>query len=119
MQERGLPQLLAEHRLDAVAVVSTAPPWTIDLVSGDGPRYTSAYLAAIPGYPNVTVPAGYAHGLPVGLSFMGGAWQEGQLLRIAHAFESATGVRRPPQLLDTPMDGRGAGPPMSRPGEAA
>jgi len=98
MREQGLGRVREEKRLDAVAAISTAPPWNIDLVSGDGARYTSAYLAAIPGYPNVTVPAGYLHGLPVGLSFMGGAWQEAQLLGIAHAFESATAVRRPPQL---------------------
>jgi amidase len=99
-REEGMDRLLAEHRLDAVAAISTAPPWSIDLVSGDGPRYTSAYLAAIPGYPNVTVPAGYVHGLPVGLSFIGGAWQEAKLLRLALAFENATAVRRPPQLSE-------------------
>lgn len=102
-EEQGLPRLLAEHGLDAVAVISTAPPWSIDLVSGDGPRYTSAYLAAIPGFPNVSVPAGYAHGLPVGLSLMGGAWQEAGLLQIAHAFERMTAVRHPPQLQDVSM----------------
>jgi amidase len=118
-QEQGLPRLLSEHRLDAVAVISTAPSWSIDLVSGDGPRYTSAYLAAIPGFPNVTVPAGYAHGLPVGLSFMGGAWQEAELLRIAHAFERTTAVHRPPQLQDAPMEERHTSLPASRSEEAA
>ena len=100
MQEKGLAHVLAENSLDAVAAISTAPPWIMDLVSGDGRRYTSAYLAAIPGYPNVTVPAAYIHGLPVGLSFMAGPWQETKLLRLAHAFESVTAVRRPPPLVE-------------------
>jgi amidase len=112
-REQGLQRLLQQHRLDALAVISTAPPWAIDLVSGDGPRYTSAYLAAIPGYPNVTVPAGYVHGLPVGLSFMGGPWQEVKLLRIAHAFECATAIRRPPPLADAAA--REPGGPLQMP----
>ena len=100
-REEGMDRLLAGHRLDAVAAISTAPPWNIDLVSGDGPRYTSAYLAAIPGYPNLTVPAGYVRGLPVGLSFLGGPWQEAKLLGLAHAFETVTAVRLAPRLAET------------------
>ncbi len=100
MQEKGLAHVLAAEKLDAVAAISTAPAWTIDFVSGDRPRHTSAYLAAIPGYPNVTVPAAYVHELPVGLSFMGAPWQEAKLLRLAQAFESATAIRRPPPLIE-------------------
>jgi amidase len=118
-REQGLDRLLAEHRLDAVAAISTAPPWNIDLVSGDGARYTSAYLAAIPGYPNVTVPAGYTHGLPVGLSFMGGAWQEAKLLRFAHAFERKTAIRRPPRLSHDDAKDADPGAPKAETEEAA
>ncbi|MGH6922408.1 MAG: amidase, partial [Propylenella sp.] len=112
-REQGVEHVLAEHRLDAIAVISTVPAWMIDLVSGDTPRYTSAYLAAIPGSPNVTVPAGYRRGLPVGLSFMGGHWQEAKLLGIASAFESVTAVRRPPQLLESAPESASARPPQS------
>ena len=98
MREGGVERLLAEHRLDAVVAISAAPAWTFDLVNGDGPRYTSAYLAAIPGLPNVSVPAGFVRGLPVGLSFIGARWQEARLLSLAYAFEQATSVRRPPKL---------------------
>jgi len=55
---------------------------------------------AIAGYPHITVPAGYLHGLPIGLSFIGGAWTEEKLIRLANAFEQATHARQPPVLAD-------------------
>ena len=58
-------------------------------------------LAAVAGYPNITVPAGYVFGLPVGISFFGGAYQEETLLRLAYAFEQGTQVRQAPQFLPT------------------
>jgi amidase len=101
-REQGLERLLREHRLDAVVAISASPAWTFDHVNGDGARYTSAYLAAIPGLPNVSVPAGFVRGLPVGLSFMAGRWQEARLLSLAFAFEQATCCRRAPKL-ETPF----------------
>jgi amidase len=53
----------------------------------------------VAGYPAITVPAGFVFGLPVGLTFMGPAWSEAVLIRLAYAFERATGHRRPPRLL--------------------
>jgi amidase len=97
-RDEGLERMLEEHRLDALVAMSAAPAWTFDFVNGDGARYTSAYLAAIPGLPNVSVPAGFVHGLPVGLSFMGARWQEARLLSLAYAFEQATQCRRAPKL---------------------
>ena len=62
---------------------------------------SSSQPAAVSGYPNVTVPAGLAHGLPVGISFIGRQWSEAELIRLAYAFEQTTQRREPPQYLPT------------------
>jgi len=66
------------------------------LVGGDARGESTTYLAAISGYPSISVPAGYVSGLPVGISFIAGAWQEPELIRLASSFEQATQHRRPP-----------------------
>ena len=97
-REEGLDAALSEHRLDAILGPSGGPAWVTDLVHGDTFSVGSSGAAAVAGYPNVTVPAGHVHGLPVGVSFFGAAWSEPTLIRIAWAFEQATPHRRPPRF---------------------
>ena len=98
-REEGLDAALEEHRLDAILGPSGGPAWVTDLVHGDHFSVGSSGAAAVAGYPNVTVPAGHVHGLPVGVSFFGAAWSEPTLIRIAWAFEQATAHRQPPRFL--------------------
>ena len=94
----GIDESMQEHDLDALIAPTNGPAWMIDHVNGDSFGLGSSSLAAISGYPSVTVPAGFVSGLPIGLSFTGIAWNEKQLIEIAYAFEQATGVRRAPDL---------------------
>jgi amidase len=97
----GIDATLHEHRLDAIVAPSGGPACLTDWVNGDHIRGGSSSPAAVAGYPNLTIPAGYIFGLPVGISFFGGAYQEPTLLRLAFAFEQGTQVRRPPEFLPT------------------
>ena len=99
----GLDVCFRRHRLDAIVVPSGGPAWLIDLANGDAINWDmeSTSPPAVAGYPHITVPAGYIFGLPVGLSFIGKAWAEPTLLKLAYAFEQATSIRRPPLFLPT------------------
>jgi amidase len=99
----GIDQAMNEHRLDAIVGPSNAPTWMIDTVNGDcGSGYVgSSSLAAVAGYPNITVPAGFIRELPIGISFFGRAWSEAKLISIAYAFEHLTKARRAPKFLAT------------------
>ena len=93
---RGIDAVLTRYRLDALVMPTEPPAGKIDLVNGDSYLGGSATPAALAGYPAITVPAGYAGGLPVGITFMGTAWSEPVLIRLAYAYEQASRVRRPP-----------------------
>jgi amidase len=97
----GIDAVMDKHRLDALVAPTEAPAWLTDLVDGDHALGRSSTVAAVAGYPSVTVPAGFVCGLPVGLSFFGRAWSEPTLLKLAYAFEQATKARKPPGFAAT------------------
>lgn len=92
----ALDATLQEHDLDALIAPTNSPAWPTDHINGDSFHVGSSSLAAISGYPSVTVPAGFVSGLPVGVSFMGAKGHDRQLIGIAHAFEQVAQGRQPP-----------------------
>ncbi len=98
---RGIDAVMNQYNLDALVAATGAPAWPIDLVNGDHFLGSSSSPAAMAGYPLISVPAGFTFGLPVGLTFMGSAFSEPTLIRLAYAFEQGTKARRAPQFLPT------------------
>jgi amidase len=96
-----LDEALDGNELDAIIAPTGSPAWPIDLINGDHFLGGSSSAAARAGYPLVTVPAGYVYGLPVGVTFMGRAWDEGTLIRLASGFEAVTQVRQAPHFVPT------------------
>ncbi|HWP47413.1 MAG TPA: amidase [Candidatus Limnocylindrales bacterium] len=103
--DEGLDATLKKYNVDVIVAPTLGPVMPIDLVLGDHliPPWATLHwapsVAAVAGYPHISVPAGYIFGVPVGISFMGGAWSEPTLIKIAYAFEQATKYRKPPQFL--------------------
>ena len=100
-RDEGIDPVLRNHRLDALVAPTGGPAWLTDLVNGDAVSGSSAAPAAVAGYPNITVPAGSLHGLPIGISFFGAPFTEPVLLAIAYAYEQRTRHRTRPRFLPT------------------
>jgi len=95
-REEGIDQILKEHKLDALVAPTGGPAWLTDYINGDHYGGSFSTPAAVAGYPHITVPAGFTRGLPVGISFVGGAWSEASLIGMAYAYEQASKRRRAP-----------------------
>ena len=99
---------MAEHDLDAIIALTNGPAWPTNSDPNEGDLdghfeyfVGSSSAAAVSGYADITVPAGYIEGLPIGITFIGGRWAEPQLLGLAFDYEQATEVRRPPKFKRT------------------
>jgi amidase len=100
-RKEGIDATMDKNNLDALIGPTGGPAWLTDHINGDSFGGGSSSTAAVAGYPNITVPAGFVHGLPVGISFFGRAWSEPVLLRVAYAFEQATKARKAPGFAPT------------------
>ncbi len=97
----GIDLVMDKFKLDALVAPTGGPAWLTDLINGDHSAGGSSSAAAVAGYPNINVTAGYLWGLPVGISFFGRAWSEPTLLKIAYGFEQLTKARQKPRFLPT------------------
>jgi amidase len=101
----GIDATMDKYHLDAIVAPTGGPAWITDLVNGDHVAGGSSNAAAVAGYPNINVTAGFISSLPVGISFFGRAWSEATLIRLAFAFEQATKARQAPRFLTTIGEG--------------
>jgi amidase len=97
----GIDATMDKYHLDAIVAPTGGPAWLTDLLNGDHVAGGSSNAAAVAGYPNINVTAGFISGLPVGISFFGRAWSEPTLIRLAYAFEQTTRGRQAPRFLST------------------
>jgi amidase len=95
----GIDKVLKAHRLDLLVAPTTGPDWRFDFVNGD--NYTGSFstLPAVAGYPHVTVPMGEIRGMPIGLSFIGTAFSDAQLLEAAYVYEQRAKARVQPRFI--------------------
>jgi amidase len=97
-RKEGIDAVMDKYNLDALVSPTDSPAWLTDFVDGDHFLGGSSQLAAVAGYPHITVPAGFVFGLPIGISFYGRAWSESVLIKVAYSFEQATKVRNSPNF---------------------
>lgn len=96
--KEGIDKLLAENNVVALVAPTGGPAWTTDLITGDHFSGSASGLAAVAGYPHITVPMGTVRDVPVGLSFFGPAWSEATLLGLAYAYEQKSQARVTPEF---------------------
>jgi amidase len=94
----GIDRLMAENNVAALISPTTSRAWTNDPTDDDRAQGSSSSLAAVAGYPHLTVPMGFDRGMPVGISFIGGKWDDARILSLGYAYEQRTHERRPPSL---------------------
>lgn len=97
-RDSGIDSIMKRRSLDVIIAPTGGPAWVTDLINGDHYLGGSSTPAACAGYPAITVPAGFIEGLPVGVTFIGKAWSEPQLIQYAYSFEQATKHRKMPSL---------------------
>ena len=95
-RQEGIDRVMDKFRPDALIAPTDGPAWPTDPINGDHFSAGTSTLAAVAGYPHVTVPMGFVFGLPVGISFFGRAWSEPTLIKLAYSYEQATKARKPP-----------------------
>jgi amidase len=100
-RDEGIDLALRKHGVDLLVAPTGGPAWITDLVNGDSYTGSSSTIAAVAGYPSITVPAGMLRGLPIGISFFGPAFSEPLLIAVAYSYEQATRHRRKPLYLPT------------------
>jgi amidase len=98
-RREGIDGVMDKFHLDAILAPTGSPAWLTDLANGDHSSGGSSNAAAVAGYPNINVPAGFVFGMPIGISFFGRAWSEPTLLKIAYGFEQVAKARKSPQFL--------------------
>jgi amidase len=106
--QRAIDQLMKSKHLDAIIALTNGPAWPTNSNANEGDLnghfeyfVGSSTAAAVSGYADITVPAGYDAGLPLGITFIGGPWAEPKLIGLAYDYEQATHVRVPPQFIPT------------------
>jgi amidase len=98
-REQGIDAVLQKFNLDALVAPTNPVPWKIDLLDGDHDLGGSSTPTSLAGYPAINVPAGFSFGLPIGITFMGTAWSEPTLIKLASGFEAVTKARKPPTYI--------------------
>jgi amidase len=97
-----IDDIISDNKLDAICGVTNGLSWCIDLINGDyDTGFSYSTPAAMAGYPHITVPMGMVHNLPIGLSFIGGAYTEDKIISLAYAYEQATKKRVAPTFIKT------------------